>query len=110
MQKNCFLGQKEIDLFFFMMRWIYSYQEAVDRGNYKLLFKQQLSKWSREIMISTAVQKGTWVYVYNEKNVQIMTKSGELHGYTATTVSIKKDGWITTYNEKGVQVSTHSAR
>ena len=45
-----------------------------------------------------------------KKNVQIMNKSGELHGYTATTVSIKKDGWITTYNEKGVQVSTHSAR
>ncbi len=58
--------------------------------------------------ISTAIQKGSTVYVYDEKDHQIWSKSGDLHGFTGSTVSIKKGSTIYVYNEKGNQVSSHS--
>ncbi|MCF0217018.1 MAG: hypothetical protein HUK21_11170 [Fibrobacteraceae bacterium] len=61
-------------------------------------------------MISTAVQRGNFVYVYNEKNSPIKTISGELHGFTSTTVSVKRGSFIYVYDEKGSQIATHSAR
>ncbi len=60
-------------------------------------------------MISVAIQKGSYVYVYDEKNVQKFTKVGQLAGYTGTTVSIKQGSYIYTYNDKGVQVGVHHA-
>jgi hypothetical protein len=66
--------------------------------------------------IGNAVQKGSTVYVYDEKGRQIFTKaagSGKddgLKGYTNSTVNIRKGTTIYTYNEKGNQVSTTSAR
>ena len=59
-------------------------------------------------MIGTAIQRGSSVYVYNERNSQIFVKSGELHGYTSSTVSVKNGHSIYTYNEKGSQISVHS--
>ncbi len=59
-------------------------------------------------MISTAIQKGDNVYVYNERNSVIFVRTGILHGYTGTTVSIKQSGRIYTYNENGGVVSVHS--
>lgn len=41
-------------------------------------------------MIVTAIQKGGSVYVYGERNRLLFTQSGELHGYTGSSVSIKK--------------------
>lgn len=58
--------------------------------------------------ISTAVQRGNAVYVYNEKNNQIACKSGVLHGYTGSTFSIKVRNVIYTYNERGQQLSAKS--
>lgn len=58
-------------------------------------------------MISTAVQNGNNVYVYNERNSVIFVRTGILHGYTGTTVSIQQSGRIYTYNEKGGVVSVH---
>lgn len=61
-------------------------------------------------MISVAVQKGNFVHVYDEKNRQIMSKSGQLQGYTSTTVSVKVGNFIHTFNEKGHQISSHAAK
>lgn len=46
-------------------------------------------------MIITAVQKGSMVYVYGEHNKLLLTKSGELHGYTGSSVSVKRAIWFT---------------
>lgn len=56
-------------------------------------------------MISTAVQKGQFVCVYNERNQQILNLFGTLHGFTSATVSIKKGNFVYTINEKGQQIS-----
>lgn len=61
-------------------------------------------------MISVAVQRGSIVYVYNEKNIQIFALNGELYGYTSTTVSIKRGSTVYVYNEKGIQTSAHNVR
>lgn len=60
-------------------------------------------------MIGTAVQRGTTVFVYNEKNQQIFTKTGTLHGFTGSSVSIKTGSTIFVYNEKGLQTGSFSA-
>ena len=56
-------------------------------------------------MISVAVQKGNYVYVFDEKNHQIAVKFGELHGFTGATYSIKKDRHVYTFDEKNHQIS-----
>ena len=61
--------------------------------------------------ISNAVQRGGFVYVYNEKNFQIAClPSGNgpndgLKGYTGSSVNIQRDGFIHSYNEKGFRTS-----
>ena len=60
-------------------------------------------------MIGTAIQKGSQVFVYNERNSQIYVVNGELHGYTSTSVSVKRGSQIFTYNERGSQISVHNA-
>ena len=66
--------------------------------------------------IGNAVQRGGFVYVYNEKNQQIFTQSAGsqpgdgLKGYTSSTVNIQCGGFIYTYNERGQQIGTTSAR
>ena len=59
--------------------------------------------------IANAVQRGSFVYVYNEKNQQIFTQSAGsgpndgLKGYTSGNVNIQRGSFIYTYNEKGQQ-------
>jgi len=66
--------------------------------------------------IGNAVQKGSFVYVYDEKGHQIATISAGsqprdgLKGYTSTTVNVQRGSFIYTYDEKGHQISTTSAR
>ena len=55
-----------------------------------------------------AQQKGNTVYVYDEQNHQIFTHSGELHGYTASTVTIKIGNTLYMYDDKGRQTGTRS--
>lgn len=68
-----------------------------------------------ERKIGSAVQRGDWVYVYDEKGSQLFTKSaggGEkdgLMGYTGSTVSIRRGDWVYVYDAKGSQVSTIAA-
>ena len=57
-------------------------------------------------MISSAVQRGNYVYVYNENNSQIASQPGELYGYTSTTFSVKRGPYVYTYNDRNSQVSS----
>ena len=65
--------------------------------------------------IANAVQRGSTVYVYNEKNQQLCTLSAGsgpndgLKGYTGSSINIKQGSIIYTYNEKGQQTGTTSA-
>ena len=60
--------------------------------------------------IANAVQRGSSVYVYDEKGRQLTVLSGDLHGYTGSSVSIKRGSSIYTYDERGRQQSVTSAR
>lgn len=66
--------------------------------------------------IGNAVQKGSFVYIYDERGHQIGTvnagsgKNDGLTGYTSSTVNVRRGSFIYTYNEKGRQISTTSAR
>ncbi len=61
-------------------------------------------------MIGTAVQRGNYVYVYDEKNRQICAQSGTLHGYTSTSFSVRRGNYVYTYDEKNHQISAHSCK
>lgn len=56
--------------------------------------------------ITTAVQRGSWVYVYNEHGSQVTSVYGELHGFTGSTVSVRRGSWIYVYDEHGSQQSS----
>lgn len=58
-------------------------------------------------MITTAIQRGSFVYVYGEKNRQLYSKPGQLAGFTGSTVSVKKGNFIYVYDEKGRQIGSH---
>lgn len=65
--------------------------------------------------IANAIQRGSVVYVYNEKNQQIFAQHAGngpddgLMGYTSHSVSIRRGRVIYTYNEKGSQTGAHHA-
>jgi hypothetical protein len=62
--------------------------------------------------IGTAVQRGSFVYIYDEKGRQIATvPAGEgLQGYTGSSVSVKRGSFVYTYDERGRQIATTSSR
>lgn len=66
--------------------------------------------------IGNAVQRGSFVYVYDEKNRQLFSQpagtgpNDGLKGYTGATVNIRRGGFIYTYNEKGRQTGSTPAR
>ena len=51
-------------------------------------------------MIALAIQRGSYVYVYDEKNHQITYRYGKLVGFTATSFSIHRSGCIFVYDDK----------
>lgn len=57
-------------------------------------------------MISVAIQRGDYVYVYDEKNHLIGSQYGELYGFTSGTFSVKRNKYVYTYDEKKHIVST----
>jgi hypothetical protein len=59
-------------------------------------------------MIASAIQRGTTVYVYDEKGYTLFTKTGKLMGFTSTTVTIQSDSGTTqyVYDEKGYTLFT----
>lgn len=58
--------------------------------------------------IAVAVQKGNMVYVYDEKNHTLWSKSGELYGYTSSVVTIKKGNMLYMYDEKNRSCGSRS--
>lgn len=67
--------------------------------------------------IGNAVQRGSFVYIYDEKGRQIGSvsagnvRNGDgLTGYTSGTVNVRRGAFIYTFNEKGRQISSTSAR
>ena len=52
-------------------------------------------------MIGSALQKGSTVYVYDENGRTLYSKSGDLAGYTGSTVSIRANNTLYTYDERG---------
>lgn len=66
--------------------------------------------------IGNAVQRGSFVYVYDENNRQIASipagsgKDDGLKGYTGSTVNVRRGSFIYTYDEKGRQKGSTPAR
>lgn len=63
-------------------------------------------------MIKTAIQKGRYIYIYNERGVQSasiivsdLPMSG-LQGFTTETVSVRQGNAIMTYDEMGHEVAS----
>ncbi len=57
------------------------------------------------------MEKGNYVYIYDERNQQIGSiwinpNSDKLMGYTSSTVNVKKGSYVYTYNEKAQQISS----
>ena len=53
---------------------------------------------AQERMIATAKQESSQVNVYDEKGNFMFSRSGELVGYTSTTVTIKEGSQNNTYD------------
>jgi hypothetical protein len=62
--------------------------------------------------IANAVQKGSYVYVYDEGGKELCSifagswKGDGLHGFTGSAVSIRTGSYIYTYDENGRQLSS----
>jgi hypothetical protein len=62
--------------------------------------------------IASAIQRGTSITVYDEKNRTLFSKSttesrNGLLGYTANSVSIRVGNSVITYDASGRQISSH---
>ena len=77
--------------------------------------KNKQTKGARMTVISTAIQRGGTIYLYDEKGQQqtILNAGGKpgdgLHGYTSTTVAVKRGGQIYVYDPRGCLKSIHNA-
>lgn len=58
-------------------------------------------------MITSAVQKGKYAYVYVDNDRYLFMVYGELYGFTGTSVSVRKGNYIHVYNERGSCTATH---
>ncbi len=52
-------------------------------------------------MIGYAIQRGTRVYVYDDRNHEISNREGELLGFSSTAYVVKKDHQTNVYDEHG---------
>ena len=53
-------------------------------------------------MIAVAKQEGNTVRVYDEQNRFLFARTGELQGYTASTVAIREGSRVAVYDERNV--------
>lgn len=62
--------------------------------------------------ITTAVQRGGFIYVYGERGAVLCTiPSGSqsndgLKGFTSSTVSVRRGSFVYVYNERGAVIQT----
>lgn len=65
--------------------------------------------------IGNAVERGGWVYIYDENGRQVSAVSAGsgpndgLKGYTSLRVNVKRGGWIYSYDQNGRQIGAVSA-
>lgn len=59
-------------------------------------------------MIASAIQKGSFVYVYGERGQTLFTRQGTLVGFTSNTVTVKRGNVNYVYDEKGATKFTRS--
>ena len=66
--------------------------------------------------IGNAVQRGSFVYIYDEKGHQVTTvpagngPQDGLKGYTSSTVNVQRGAFIYSYDERGHQTHTTPVR
>ena len=66
--------------------------------------------------IGNAVQRGNFVYVYDQKGHQLHVlaagngSADGLKGYTGATVNIRRGNFVYTFDERGRQLSVTPAR
>jgi hypothetical protein len=64
--------------------------------------------------IGSAIERGSTIYVYDERGRTLFTKSkgsrptDGLQGYTGSTVSVRSGSTVYTYDEKGRTLNTKS--
>ncbi len=61
-------------------------------------------------MITLAVERNGFVYVYGENNRSLFQLTGELYGYTSSTVSVKRGNFIYTFDDKNRSLGSRPAR
>lgn len=61
-------------------------------------------------MITTAVQRGNYVYVYGDKDNVLFNAPGTLQGYTSGSVSIKRADYVYVYDAKGHITASHYSK
>jgi hypothetical protein len=65
--------------------------------------------------IANAIQRGAFVYVFNERGEQTSTlfagrnRDDGVTGYTSSQVNIRRGGFIYSYDERGQQLETKLA-
>jgi hypothetical protein len=61
--------------------------------------------------IANAIQKGSYIYIYDEKGRQLayVSAGDGLHGFTSGSVSVRRGSYIYMYDEKGRQTGYVSA-
>ena len=66
--------------------------------------------------IGNAIEKSSYVYVYDERGRRIASiprgsqPADGLRGYTPATVIVQRGSYIYTYNERGVKIASTPAR
>ena len=46
------------------------------------------------------------VFVYDERGTQLFVQTGELYGYTGSTLSVKRGSLVFTYNDRNALIAT----
>jgi hypothetical protein len=74
-----------------------------------------MEQFTNKMNIGNAVERGSWIYIYDEKGHQLAIVPGGtcpgdgLRGYTGSTVSVKRGSFIRIYDQKGRQIGTNPA-
>lgn len=54
--------------------------------------------------VGSAMQKGNFVYIYDERGRHLFMRAGTVQGYTSSTVTVKNGRTTYTYDERGRQL------
>ena len=57
------------------------------------------------MLIGSAVDRGSYVFVYNQEGKQMLSILGDLEGYTGHSVTVRRNSILYTYDSSGRQIS-----